>query len=502
MTRVREMARQWRVVLLVLALLTLGGLTHAGRRGVEREIAAGTFRLTPRSLLHGLRAYLTNEDDMQRCHSYAQAILGRPYRSYYLHTRAEWEPIFARGIHLDPDETPMVEPSAPLRPYRDFLLEYPPGFLLVLIPPALVAHGEDGYALGFKLEMAASLLLAVWIALRLAREAGVAAEDQRRIPTLFGLAILAIGVVATHRYDAFVAMCMLAAVLAAVRGRAGLAGLILGVSVAAKGVPLLLAPLLALFVYERARDWRPAARFVGALVAVAGGALAAAYAAYGPGVLEAFAYHRDRPVQIESTPGALLAAGTWFRPGFVTVVHSFSSRNLRGPAVDAVGGVANAVTVLALLSMVVWLLVRLRAERDPQTRLWTIFDGAVILLAGYVTLGKVFCPQYLVWPLPFAVLSSLRPGRGVARRRAGLALLVATQIIYPIAYGGVKALAPWATALVLARNVGVLVWAASLLRTAPVNAAATVGVDGAAAGAWTTPRPSEASCRDSGVASL
>ena len=494
------MARPWRVVLLVLALLTFGGLTHAGRRAVEREIADGTFGLTPRSALRGLRAYLTNEDDMQRCHAYAQAILGRSYRSYFVRSRAEWEPVFARGIHEDPDATPMVQSPAPLRPYQDFLLEYPPGFLLVLIPPALVAHTEDGYALGFKLEMAASWLLAVWIALRLARELGIAGDDQRRIPTLFGVAILAIGMVATHRYDAFVAMCMLAAVLAAVRGRAGLAGLILGVGVAAKGVPLLLAPLLALFVYERARDWRPAARFIGALLAIAGGALAATYAAYGPGVLEAFAYHHDRPVQIESTPGALLAVGTWFRPGFVTVVHSFSSRNLRGPAVDAVGGVAGAVTVLGLLAAVVWLLVRLRAERDPQARLWTIIDGAVILLAGYVTLGKVFCPQYLVWPLPFAVLSSLRPGRGVARRRAGLALLVATQLIYPIAYGAVKALAPWATALVLARNLGVLVWAVTLLR--PAHAPAPDAADSPTSTPSWTPRPPEAPWTDSGVASL
>jgi hypothetical protein len=502
MTRLRHMAGPWRAVVLVLALLVFGGLTHAGRRGVEHDIATRSFRLTPGWVLHALRAYLTNEDDMQRCHSYAQAILGRPYRSYFVRSRAAWEPVFARGIHEDPDATPIVDPPAPLRPYRDFLLEYPPGFLLVLIPPALVAHGEDGYALAFKLEMAACLLLSVWFARRLARAAGVALEDERRIPNLFAAAIIAIGVVSTHRYDAFVAMCTLAAALAAVRGRAGLAGLILGVGVAAKGVPLVLAPLLAAFLYDRGRagGWRAPLRFAASLAATVGSVLAATYAAYGPGMLEAFAYHRDRPVQIESTPGALLAIGTWFRPGFVTVVHSFSSRNLRGPAVDAVGPAAGVLAALALLAAVVWLALRLRAERDPQARLWTMVDGAVILLAIYVTMGKVFCPQYLVWLIPFAVLSSLRPGRAPARRRVGLALLLATQVIYPATYEAVKALTPWATALVLARNLGVLIWAASLLKAVHAPAAAVEDAPKSTS-PWTT-RPPEAPWTDSGVASL
>src|SRR5215470_20054557 len=101
----------------VLVLLTFGGLSHEGRRQVDRQIASGTFPHTASWALHAVRAYLTNEDDMQRCHAYAQAVLGRPYRSYYVRPLAEWQPQFASGLQEDPDATPMVQPPAPLRPY-------------------------------------------------------------------------------------------------------------------------------------------------------------------------------------------------------------------------------------------------------------------------------------------------------------------------------------------------------------------------------------------------
>jgi hypothetical protein len=87
-----------------------------------------------------------------------------------------------------------------------------------------------------------------------------------------------------------------------------------------------------------------------------------------------------------------------------------------------------------------------------------------VLLIATVTLGKVFCPQYLVWVLPLGLLVSA-PGCGHSRWRAtiGLLLLGATQVIYPLAYPAVKTLAPWATTLVLVRDLALLGWAATLL---------------------------------------
>ena len=459
---------------MVLVLLVFGGTTHDGRRSVERDIAASRFAVTPANVWRGLRAYLTNEDDMYRCWAYAQAILGRPHRSYFLRTRAQWDAAFARGEATDPDTMPVVTPPRPLVPYRDFLVEYPPGFFLVLMPPALLSSTPDGYALGFKLEMALSLIFCAYAARGLLRR-GDDDEAPRRVTGAFAAAILALGMVATHRFDAFVAAAMMAAVLGAARGRPTIAGLALGLAIAAKGVPLLIAPALFVYLWS-GRGRRSALLFTLVTAVVTVGLCASAVAWCGPGVIDALAYHRDRPVQIESTPGALLIFADGWRPGLVTIVHSFSSRNVRGDGVRAAGAVATGVAALAMLAALANSVFRLRAAGAPRARLRVLLEGIAPVLAAYVTLGKVFCPQYLVWLLPFALTAAYLPGRGSARRWTGLALLVATQVIYPITYAALKAKAPWAAALVLLRNLGVLAWSLSLWAgvVRPRRATATV----------------------------
>jgi hypothetical protein len=447
----------------VLAFLVLPGLPRDDRRALERELRTGTFHLTVTEGVRALRAYLANADDMYHFHAYAQATLGRPYRSYFIRSRAEWEAAFATGVQQDPDARPVVTPSAPLRPYRDFLVEYPPGFFAVLLAPALLAHTPDGYALAFKLQSALYLLLAFAFVMGLLRELGVADDVRAKMPRVFAVAVFALGVVTTHRFDACVAACIAGSVYAAARGHAGRAGLALGLGVAAKGVPLLLAPLLLAHLSFSNGGIRAASRALLALVASAGGIFLLGWWWGGAGLVNALAYHLDRPVHIESTAGAVLALANALHHGLVAVVYTYSSRNLRGGPVELAGALTGALTLVALAVTLALALIRMRRAADERTRLATLIDGSVALLAIYVTLGRVFCPQYLVWPLPLALVAALAPGRSSRRLHTGLALLVATHLIYPIGYSFVKALVPWASALVLVRNLGVLAWALSLL---------------------------------------
>src|SRR5262249_32931824 len=161
-------------------------------------------------------------------------------------------------------------------------------------PPALVARTEDGYALAFKIEMALCLVLTLLLARRLAASAGVAEAARARLPGAFAAAVLALGVVCTHRFDASLALSMTAALLAA-----GFGG---GVGGALTGAPPLRAPPVAVAFLPPASSgstsgrvrWQRALAAAGASVAAAGGLLAAAWAWGGRGVLDAFAYHQAR----------------------------------------------------------------------------------------------------------------------------------------------------------------------------------------------------------------
>jgi hypothetical protein len=470
-------------LLAVLAMFVFGGLGHADRRVVEGEFKTGHYRLTPGWALRAVRGFLTNDDDMYHFFAYAQATFGRPYKSFFIRSRDGWQAFFARGQQEDPDGPPVVIPPRPLRPYRDFLIEYPPGALLAILSPGLLATTADGYELAFKLGMALCLWLLLAQLERLARLLGDGDAAVARLPRAFAAAVLALGIVCTHRFDGLVAVCLVGAALAATRARPAAAGFLLGVGVLIKGVPLLIVPPVAAYLYAQ-YGRRSAARLLAVAGATALGLFAAAWLWCGGGILDGLSYQRDRPLQVESTPSALLALVAWLRPGLVSVVYSFGSSNLDGRPVTVLGALVPLLSAAATGAAVLLVVARLwrlrgRTGADDRTRLMALVEGSVLVLAVQLTSGKVFCPQYLMWLLPFGLVAAFGAGRSVRWRWTGLALVAATQLIYPFAYAAVKSLAPWASALVLARNLGLLTWAALLwlgdhpeAATAPVPASA------------------------------
>ena len=470
-------------LLAVLALFVFGGLGHEDRRVVEREFKTGHYRLSPAWALRAVRGFLTNDDDMYHFHAYAQATFGRPYKSFFIRSREGWQAFFARGQQEDPDGTPVVTPARPLRPYRDFLIEYPPGALLPILSPGLVATTADGYERVFKLEMALCLWLLLGQLEQLARRLGADEAVVARLPRAFAAAVFALGIVCTHRFDGMVGVCLAGAVLAAARDRPITAGVVLGLGVLIKGVPLLIIPPVAAYLYAQ-HGWRSAARLLVVAGATVLGLFVATWLWFGGGIFDGLSYQRDRPLQVESTPSALLALLAWLRPGLVSVVYSFGSSNLDGRPVILLGALIPLLSAAAAGAAVLLVVARLGRLRggsgaDDRARLMALVEGSVLVLAVQLASGKVFCPQYLMWLMPFGLVAAFGAGRPARWRWTGLALLAATQLIYPFAYAAVKSLTPWASALVLGRNLGLVAWASLLMfadqpeaATAPVPASA------------------------------
>lgn len=440
----------------VLALLVLaaGGLPHARSRQLGQLIKEGRFRPTPAALLEGVRSQLTNDNDMERYRAYAQAALGRPYSSYFVRTRAEWEAQFIRGEEVDSDLSPEVRPAAALQPYRDFLVEYPPAFFLVALPPALVAGGLDGYVLVFKLFMACCLALAVWCTQRFS------GLTERSWLLWMGGAVLALGVVTTHRYDAAVTLGLCASMWAVARGRAVLGGVFIGAAIAIKGAPVLFMGPLLMFLFAEHGLLR-AARLLFVAVAVVAISVAPVILSSGWALAEAFNYHRVRPLQIESMLGSLLGLSRVISRDWISIVHSFGSVNLAGRPVAAAGALSSVLLLFGLLCTyaVTWRRVR---DAMGMTRRQAVADGIVLTGLAFMLFGKVFSPQYLTWILPLCVSAAVL--HGGRKPQALIVLLAATQVIYPFVYKFVVELRPWAVTLVIARNVGLAIWAASLLR--------------------------------------
>jgi hypothetical protein len=342
-------------------------------------------------------------------------------------------------------------------PYRDFAVEYPPGALPVFALPGLAKHGRaqnvtPGFRKSFEAMMwacGAVALMAMALTLRALRAPG---------PRIWGalafaaLAPLALGSVVLSRFDLWPAALVAAAIAAVASGWWRLGSAVLGVAVAVKLYPAVLAPLVVVGAWRR--EGRRAGLVALALVVGVAALVFLPFVILSPGgVWDSVSGQLRRPLQLESLGSAvLLAAHHAFGTG-VTVASSHGSQNLAGDGPDALAAGLTALQLAVLLW--IW-------AGYARGRLGFVVAAAAALV-GFVAFGKVLSPQFLIWLI--AVVPLVPGRRGLAATALLAAALVLTQLWFPFRYwelaNHLDATSSW---LVLARDL-VLVALAVVLAT-------------------------------------
>lgn len=360
-------------------------------------------------------------------------------------------------------------------PYRDFPLEYPPLALLAFVLPWLLAAGRalgySGYAWHF---LVLNVLLSTLLALALARLATLSwpARSPARAVGAYTLLVILSAPLLPWRYDLFPALLTLLALLCVLAGRPTLAGLWLGLGIAAKLYPIMLLPICAAY-YLAGRSYRSLFRlFLGSVIATV--VVLLPYLLIDPGGWLSFLrYHQLRGLQLESLPaGAILLAHTL---GFarVELVFTYGALQLVSPLADV--AVTWQPIVFSLVSGVVFVSCWGRFRHEYATS-GAIADASliayvVIALLAFIVTNKVFSAQYIIWLLPFVPL--LRPRQIVA-----LTILCGlTIVIFPFLYADLLALQVALVVLLNLRNalmVAVMCWLLAERLPAPVRSALTL----------------------------
>jgi len=301
-------------------------------------------------------------------------------------------------------------------PYVDFGFEYPPLAAIPLWLAGMPGLDDPTYAVSFAVLMGICLVVAQQLAARLAGGGrGVTvAWMLMAAPVLIGASLR------TH-FDALPVALALGGLLALGRDRHAIGFALLGVGTMTKLFPGLLAVVAIVWLAGRG-DRRGALRGGAIFVAVV---VAISLPLAGAGYVDSFEFHLDRPVQIESTAASVLFAlggsdvtGTNLRP------DRFKSNGLDGGHADGV-----EAAFAFLLVMVLWAIVWLAARR-PDARHMVLCGFAALL--AFVTLGKVFSPQYVIWLAPFAALAWVWGQRAVALLTTSA--IVLTQVEFPSRY--------------------------------------------------------------------
>jgi hypothetical protein len=335
-------------------------------------------------------------------------------------------------------------------PYLDFGFEYPPLAALPLGLAGVLGTDEPTYAVTFAVLMAGCALVGQQLAARLA--GGV--REGVVVAWLLALAPIVIGASVRTHFDALPVALALGGLLALARERPELGFALLGLGTMTKLFPGLLAVIAFAWLLSRG-DRRGALRGGAIFVAVV---LAISLPFAGSGYVDSFTFHLDRPVQIESTPASMLFAlggsdvtGTNLRP------DRFKSNGLDGGHAAAVQRLFSLLLVAALAGIVA-LAARGRGRggglADAHDPRYLVLCGFAALLA-FVSLGKVFSPQYVIWLAPFAALGWVWGERAVAVL-VGVAIVL-TQVEFPSRYFDLINQRPSVIWVVAARNVLLLV---------------------------------------------
>jgi hypothetical protein len=280
-------------------------------------------------------------------------------------------------------------------PYRDFFIEYPPGSLLVFVPPALFSSNRGAYTHLYAIEMALAVVAALVLTALAARRfwgpwgyiIPAATFTAAAIP--FYNLILA-------RYDAIVTLTMAFSTLCvALGGRyVLLAYAVLGFGTAAKLVPALATLPLATL---RRGAWRG----YGAFFAVLALFFAPLLLLASEGLIKSFVYQADRGLQVESLAASvLLKLGLISRIGF-----GHGAYEVRGRGVEFASSLSFPVTavllvITALMMYREYRLGRLGVEQYPRY--------AAALILAYMLGSRVLSPQFMLWLLPLVPLVGKR----------------------------------------------------------------------------------------------
>jgi hypothetical protein len=330
-------------------------------------------------------------------------------------------------------------------PYRDFAFEYPPlAAWLITLPGHSLSYAD--YTTWFSLLM--FLLTAI-------TGVAVALTAARIWPTgwrpyaaalLFAAAVAAVGTIVENRFDIAVALVITLAVLLLARRQIVLAAAVIGLGFALKLTPAVFLPLALLL----APSVRRAAAAVGAFAVIAVAPFVPYLVMAPGGVWHIFAYHLQRPVQLESVIATPFLLGKVLGLSWVDVVTSYGSQGI-----VATGSVA-AATVSTLLSVaavaaVYALLLRRRALLLSSARALPL--AALSLVLAMTAFSKVLSPQYFIWFLPVAALAALEePLLGAL----SFVTLLLTQINFPAKYWALVYLQPSSIKWLAARNIALV----------------------------------------------
>ncbi len=291
-----------------------------------------------------------------------------------------------------------------LIPYRDFPMEYPPLALVLFLIPRIFTSNAATYTVYFTAEVILFDLAGLLLIYATARHF----KFSPWLPlTVYTLLLLAMGPIVSQRFDLFPPILMLAALYFFWKGNNKTSWTMLALGTMVKLYPAVAAPIFFIhdILHRRYKRLIIGCLTFGAVCFIS----AYPYLLFArSGFIGSFLYHASRGLQMESTYASILLFLHNFAQMPLYLNYGFGSWNIGGPAADELA-VLSSLVILALL-FALYAIYALKERRrmtlaNNDAPDWTLignFSTAAVIV--FISAGKVFSPQFIVWLLPMMPL--------------------------------------------------------------------------------------------------
>ncbi|MDR0309796.1 MAG: DUF2029 domain-containing protein [Candidatus Methanoplasma sp.] len=320
--------------------------------------------------------------------------------------------IFILAVHYFGLETEVVRGYFP---YADELMrgsmpetEYPPFALVFFALPRLFADTAFGYNIMFVAEAVVFFIIGLVVTGKLAKRYNHSPNKAMLIYTIFMLLMLEFVV---DRYDIFPVVLTLLSFYCFVTKRYVWAFVLLSIATMTKLYPAVLFPIY-LIPFVMNRDWPNALKGTCVFILVAA-LIVLPFALLWPDAGFSFlTYHMDRPLHLESVAASFIHLTSVFGLNDVSIAFSYGSDNLIGPWPDTVASYLTPLMLMSLFLVYAFYTYRLSISRkekydNENSRMVLLGWAALLSLLAFITIGKVFSTQYIVWMIPFIVFMQM-----------------------------------------------------------------------------------------------
>ncbi len=296
-------------------------------------------------------------------------------------------------------------------PYRDYDMEYPPLALLAFCLPYLLAFGQNltsaQYLRLYLLETVLLSLIVSTIVMLLLKRWRPKPRGKLKPIALLTIAVAVCAPILPWRYDLFPALLTILALYLLITDKPLASGFCIGVAVGVKLYPMVIIPVLGLYLLTK-KDGISLRRFM------LGGGISVLtiipFFLLSPNQFLSFlSYHQQRGLEVESLMSGLILLGKTLGYGSAEIVYNYTAFHLSAPYADI------ALRWLPYLATIMFALVfascymHFRRESGHQIiPTDSLVAYTTIALLIFIATNKVFSPQYIIWILPFVPLLRFR----------------------------------------------------------------------------------------------